>query len=162
MADPIPDKSLREEDKALIGQLVVWCAGIEQLAVMALTVSMDAEFESVDLAFRRMSYAGVLHTLAVLAPTFLPESDLRARWLAWIETAQDIGRRRNEIVHTLWSSLASEHLEGLRRAPFREVRMQRDELRKATHDAGYAMTDGVPLLLDLMKFRRENQRTRAF
>ena len=157
-----PDKTLREEDKALIGQLVVWCAGIEQLAVMALIVSMDADFDSVDIAFRRMGYAEVLQTLAALAPTFVPEGDLRNRWLAWIETAQDVGRRRNQIVHTLWSSLAPDHLEGLRRSPFREVQMPRKELEKTTHDAGYAMTDGLPLLLDLMKLRREKPPTRAF
>ena len=144
---------LRDEDRTLVGELVVTCAALEHIAIIAI-IALDADFGKVDLAFRRMTHGAVLDTLLRLAPTFLPEGDLLDRWKVWIESAREIGRRRNEVVHTIWSSVGPDELEGLSRGPFRLVRMPRTEMEKLAKDAGDAMKAGLFVVVDLVNFTR--------
>jgi hypothetical protein len=156
--------SFTEEDQALVGELVVTCAGLEHLAVIGLAISMsttftamNATFQKVDVAFKGIGHDAILSTVKRLAPTFLPESDLLDRWKRWIETSRDIGKRRNDVVHTMWSTVGPDELHGISRAPFREVRMPRADMEKLIQDATGAFKDGLFLILDLVKSLREKE-----
>jgi hypothetical protein len=145
-------KSLKAEDKALVGELVVTCAGLEHLAIIALALALGTSYRKVDLVFKRAPHGAVLDDLKGLAPMFLSDGKLRERWSGWVEASRDISKRRNDVVHTIWSSVGPDDLEGLSRSPFRDVRMPREDLEKLVKDAGLAFKEGLYLMLGVLEF----------